>query len=503
MHIIRKLFVVGTLTSAMTAFADEPINYSAEALFGVGNSDLAPYYMSANRHGKLSQGDNALFDLGFNRDFDLKHKISWSYGAEVVTGYSSEALYTSKNPEIGNHSERPAAIWLQQLYGEFKYRSLFLSVGIKDRESAMVNYSLSTGDMIESGNARSIPQVRAGFVDYQDIPLTKHFLQIQGEFGYGLPQDGDWYENHFNYYSGHYNKGGIYHYKRMYFRTKPSNPFSATFGAQSACLFGGDTYYYSKGKLTKVVHNSEDLDAFWQAIIPRISGVEGFIQGQHLGSWDIKLRYRFKNNAELHGYLQAPWEDGSSMGKFNGWDGLWGLEYVAPNPGIVSGAVVEFVQMKDQCGPMHWDPEDEVGTSLSQYQATGADSYYNNGFYNSYSYFGMSIGSPFSKAPLFNEDGSMTYKDTRFLGWHVGIKGNPISGLDYRILASWRKAWGTYQMPRLHTVESTCFLIEATYKIKTVPGLSVKGEFAADFGRFYGDNVAGAVTVSYRGLFNI
>ncbi len=500
---ILKSIFIGSAALAFSADAAEPIEYRADALFGVGNGNLAPYYMSANRFGKLTQTNNAQLDLGFNRDMDLSKRFTWSYGVEFITGATSSTEYTSRNENIENHSERPATIWLQQLYGEIKYRCLYLSAGVKDRVSPMLNFNLSSGDVIQSGNSRSVPQVRMGFIDFQDIPLTKHFLQIQGEFSYGKFMDKKWYENHFNYYTGHYNTSGLYHYKRVYFRTNPDKPFSATFGGQFACLFGGDTQYWSKGKLTKVVKNASDLDAFWQAMLPRDTGTEGYMQGQSLGSWDINLRYRLKNGAQIKGYLQNLWEDGSSMGKLNGFDGLWGLEYVAPNKGIISGAVLEYIQMTDQAGPLHWDPEDEKGTSLSQFQATGSDNYYNNGFYNSYSYFGKSIGTPFSKEPIYNLDGDVSYLNTRVKGFHIGLSGDPVQNLSYRFLCSWRKSWGTYTKPLLHTQECTSFLIEAKYDIKAVKGLSVKGEFSADFGRLYGNNVGGAFTISYRGLMNL
>ena len=504
---LRKILCTVFVTATGVAMATEPIQYSAEALASYGDGDLAPYYMTANRYGKLTQTKNIQLDLGFKRDFDMSKKWSWSYGAEIVTGVASKTHYSYtqfNGTETISFSadERPATIWLQQLYGELKYRSLFLSVGVKDRASGMLNFALSSGDVIQSGNARSIPQVRAGFVDFQDIPLTKHFLQILGEFSYGAMMDKKWYENHFNHYNGHYNADGLYHYKRVYFRTKTSNPFSATFGGQIVCLFGGDTYYYQGGKLVKTMHNKQDLDAFWQALLPRDTGVEGYYQGQSLGSWDINLRYRFKDNTQVKAYVQNLWEDGSGMGKLNGWDGLWGLEYVAPKPGIISGAVAEYIQFTNQGGPMHWDPVDEVGTTLNQYQATGADNYYNNGFYNSYCNYGMSLGTPFSKEPIRNLDGSVSYKHTRVKGYHFGINGDPFEGFSYRVLGSWRKSFGTYNAPLLTPQECTSFMVEARYKIKSVKGLSIKGEFAADFGKLYGDNVGGAVTVSYQGLFN-
>ena len=63
---------------------------------------------------------------------------------------------------------------------------------MKERGSALLNDILTSGDVVESGNARPVPQLRAGFVDFQNVPLTDGWLQIQGELGYGKFADGGW-----------------------------------------------------------------------------------------------------------------------------------------------------------------------------------------------------------------------------------------------------------------------------------------------------------------------
>ena len=45
---ILKSIFIGSAALAFSADAAEPIEYRADALFGVGNGDLTPYYMSAN-----------------------------------------------------------------------------------------------------------------------------------------------------------------------------------------------------------------------------------------------------------------------------------------------------------------------------------------------------------------------------------------------------------------------------------------------------------------------
>ena len=143
---------------------------------------------------------------------------------DFVTGWSSGNSYARYDATSGwgSNDTHPPRIWLQQLYGEVKYRGVFLTVGLKEHDSALLNHRLSSGDMVESGNTRPTPEVRVGFIDFQDIPLTNGWVQIQGEIGYGRMTDGDWWLDRYNRYNYHVNTGEWYNYKRCYFRTKPS-----------------------------------------------------------------------------------------------------------------------------------------------------------------------------------------------------------------------------------------------------------------------------------------
>lgn len=498
--------------ASFTASAEYPVNYEVDFIGAATNSTFAPYYMTSNRHGILTQGKDVLVLAGAWRPMSTTDRFSYGFGVQLAGGGTNATVYNRffsndnftsyDNGTLGTHAVRPNSFWIQQLYGEIKYRSIFLSIGQKDRQSALLNFKLSSGDVMESGNARSIPQARIGFIDFQDIPLTKKWLQIQGEVAYGKFTQNNWMKSHFCYYSGHINLGTWYHYKRMYFRTNPEKPFSATFGGQVAAEFGGTTYKYTRGKLVSTTKNRSGFQAFWQAFIPRDNGIEGYVEGSHLGTWDIMLRYRLKNGAEIKGYLQNLWEDGSGMGKLNGWDGLWGLEYKAAKEGIVSGAVIEYVDFRNQGGPIHWDPVDNPGTSLGNTQATGNDAYYNNSFYNAYTNYGMGIGTPFVKSPIFYQNGMLDYQDTRMQGVHIGVLGNPVSGLEYRLLWSWRRSLGTYDAPKFKAVKGNSFMAEANYDFRSVSGLKVGAQIAFDAGTLFGNNLGASLTVSYSGIFN-
>ncbi len=317
---------------------------------------------------------------------------------------------------------------------------------------------------------------------------------------YGKPHDNNWLRDHFNHYNSFITSGHWNNYKRLYLRTNPSQPFSATFGMQAAAQFAGTCVTYRNGEIVSEVKAPLKLRDFYQMIIPRHG--EYFYRGNHLGSWDIALRYRLRNGNEVRAYLQSPWEDGSGIGKMNGFDGLWGLEFRASKPGFITGAVLEYLDFTNQSGPLHWSPGDHPGTTITD-EATGSDSYYNNYFYNGYACYGMSQGTPFIPSPLYNLDGYMRYADTRVRGFHAALRGNISSEVDYRMMISHRTGRGDSYLPRLHKVRDTSIMLEGIYKMQNTPEMDLKCQLAWDHGSMYGNNFGILVTISYKGSFNI
>ena len=494
--------IVGCVFTSVSA--QDSIYYKASAIGSISSGDFAPYYISSLNNGIMPHGDNALLRVSAWKPISTATRFSWGFGVDVLSGYSSTVDYLEGNPAnpTGVSTVKLDSLWVQQLYAEVKYRGVFLTAGLKQQESKMLNNRLSSGDWVESGNARPIPEVRVGFIDFQNIPFTKGWMQICGAISYGRSTDSRWVKQQYNHFNSHIAQNTWYSYKYAYFRTNPNVPFSVTFGAQAAATFGGYSEYYYNGVQTKVEKRTATIVDMFDMFIPSLSSKEGYVAGNHLGSWDIMARYRFKDNTELKAYVQWPWEDGSGIGKLNGFDGIWGLEYSSGKQSWINGAVIEYIDLTNQSGPLHWAPHDTPGTTITG-QATGGDEYYNNAFYNPYSHYGMSIGSPFLPSPLYNKDGYPQYIDNLVRGFHVGVMGNINNNLEYRVLGGYRKGWGDGRIPRANAVENTSFMAEATYSLPMVDGLKFKAQFAFDQGEMYGDNFGGSLTVSYSGNFNI
>ena len=490
------------------------VNYEMGLTVNTGGSELAPYHVASNRRGTVTQQHSVLLNAGIWHVMDTTRRLSWGAGAEVWGGWSSSVdyqRYDAENHTWTSNRQHPARLWMQQLWIEGKYRGVFLTIGQKDIDPGLVNRSLSSGDLVMSGNARAAFGARAGFINFQNVPFTHGWLQIKGEYGYYRHNSSTWLKNHYNYYNSFITTHYWFNYKNIHFRTNPTKPLVLTIGAQAACQFAGKATYYEKGEESMTVEMKPTFKAFWRALFAgsggESQGDQAYVQGNHVGSWDIALDYHLPSGATLRGYYQSLWEDGSGIGKMNGLDGLWGLEYRSGDHGIVTGAVVEFLDLMNQSGAIHFSYKDIIDDSHPNgsditYKATGSDDYYNNYCYNGYQNRGMSIGTPMARSPLYNTDGYMRFTDNRLRGFHMAVMGELGSQVSYRAMLSWRKSLGTPFIPHVEPLKCTSMMIEANYTPRRVPGLQLKAQLAHDHGTLYGgDNTGALISITYNGVF--
>ena len=368
--------LAAAMTSTLATAAQGGIDYEAGVTVNAGSSHLAPYYIASNRGGTLTQQYGTLAFASAVHELDTARRVSWGFGAEAWAGYSSSAdydRYSVAGDLFYNNSQHPARLWVQQLYIEGKYRSVKATLGAKTLTSPVVNPALSSGDMVMSGNARLGGGVNVGFVDFQPVPFTHGWLQLCGQVGYWRTGDSQWLKHHYNYYNNFLTTGTWFNYKYAHFRTRPDQPVVVTFGMQAAYQFGGTQVKYDHGIETGRVEMKSDMKAIFRSMIPGSGGGNAgdtFVEGNHVGSWDVALECRLPREARLRAYHERLWEDGSGIGFQNGFDGLWGIEYRAGHSGPVEGVVLEWVELTNQSGPIHFNPADHEGNQLTG-QATG------------------------------------------------------------------------------------------------------------------------------------
>lgn len=493
---IRAILALLMLSAAAVASADYPMAWNASTIVNTSTTGHAPYYISS-RSGGFPIAASGIYETASLENVpDSARRFNFNYGFEGVAAVNFHRSVSSK-----------ASVWIQQLWGEISYRSLFLSIGQRDQLRSLFDSSLSVGDFVISDNSRPIPQFSIGFRDFQPIPFTKKNVLIRGEISYGKFTDSKWLKDHYNYYDSFITTGAWFHYKSLYLASNPDFPFAGIIGFQHAAQFGGTQLNYSEGKLTSEIKSPvkfrDFLDVFFQikGKSGYTDGDQAYYNGNHLGSWDLKLRYRFSNGSKIIASAQLPWEDGSGIGKLNAWDGIWAIRWESPSSQqIIKAIEISYIDFMNQSGPNHWAPGDHPGTQIPG-QATGADDYYNNYFYDGWANYGMAIGTPFIKSPAYNSDGYLRFTDNRLRGFQIGAEGRLPFDLDWRILLSWRKAAGTPLIPSDRKREAFSAAIFGCLPIHKVPGLSLMASAAFDAGSLYQAGFGIKASVEYSGIF--
>ena len=197
---IRQLaFWLFAAALATSVRAEVGIDYEAGVEGNAGGGDFAPHYIMSGRGGTLTQRYGAQAHVAAWHTMDTTYRLSWGAGVELWAGYQSSTTYARYNEQgvLTDNKQHPARAWVQQAWIEGKHRGVFLQLGMKHMASPWLDNQLSSGDLIMSGNTRPPVGARMGFINPQNIPFLKGWVQIAGEIGYYRLGDGKWIDNHY------------------------------------------------------------------------------------------------------------------------------------------------------------------------------------------------------------------------------------------------------------------------------------------------------------------
>ncbi len=471
------------LSLCFSGFSQDSISYRAETFGSVSTGETTPFHMVNNTYGTVPLNANNVYLRGavggkhvFNRNLDIKG------GIDLI--------------ETANHS---SSFFIQQLYGELRFKSLMLTLGQKEYSNSMLNRELSSGDFNYSGNARPIPEIRIGIPSFVPVPLSKNRLHIRGDFTLGKSTDSKYIERTAAPKED-YSKDISWHRKSLFLLwkdTKGKSPFSAMIGLEHAVQFGGWTSIKNTGKM----HVS--FSDFMRMVFGK-DGSENSSQadqmnvvGNQQGTINAKFGYEHKDFM-LSIYKQHYFDDGSGMEFANWRDGIWGIECLFFNQSYVKNILFEFISTFNQSGPIHFvGHQHPEGLDV---RGGGNDDYYNHSHYvTGWSYWGRSLGSPLITSPEYNEDGSVYFKNNRIKALHLGLSGQLNRLLDYRMLITGMHAWGRMTYPFLRKKKDFSFLAECTYTLPRAKGWKVGLQFSTDRGTLYDNTLGGGIKISKTG----
>ncbi len=456
----------------------------------LGSGDYAPFWHQSNRQGVVGYKDNSTYArIGLAGEHTFSNKeIGLDWGADLVVG--------------DNLTSR---VFIQQGYIDFSWKRINLSLGQKERWGEFYNPRLSTGSLVEGGNARPIPQVRIELPDYWNIPGTGGWLGIKGHIAYGWFTDENW-QKEFAADSTVRSVGVRYHSKAGFLRVgnREEFPLTAEFGLKMVTQFAG-TCYNSLNKFGNNHHNPARPKDYWTAFFPsngdsKYDGSDqANIAGNVLGSWLGALTWQ-SDKWNLCGYYEHTFNDHSQMF----WEyGLWteqlvGLSLELKEFNWVSGVTVEYFNLKNQSGPVYHDSTNEIPDQISC-----VDNNYNHGRYPGWFNYGRLIATPLVSSPVYNKDHILISYNNRVEAFHFGIEGSPLSWLGYRLLYTKSNNWGTYDYPFKDIKVNRSGLVELTFTPEIMRNWSITTSFAFDCGDLYGDNYGGMITLTRKNIFDL
>lgn len=443
-----------------------------------------PFWLVNNLQGLGSPEKNYGFvRAAAFRDIDSQKRFSWGAGIDIAGAWRSSSPF-----------------YLHQLFGEVKYRALGAMLGSKEIWGEFSNPRLSSGNLLYSGNAMPIPQLRLGIFDYADFWGTNGWFAVKGYISYGMFTDSGWQKSWAAPESKR-TENVLYHSKGLWLRGGNISEFPLTgeIGIEMATQFGGKAF--KDGETLHLGNGFKDwLKAFFPSTSTRKTflGEQTSVDGNMVGAYNIAISWIPKSDWSLKAYFQHYFEDHSQMTFEYGWkDGLWGMEVQFPINPFVSALVYEFLYSKDQTGAVNNDSSANVPEQVS-----GRDNYYNHSIYTGWQHWGMGIGNPLAVSPLYNRNHNIYFFDTRIIAHHMGIEGNPIRDLNYRILLSFSKNWGTYQYPTPDVLDNFNAMVELTWKPQKLQGWYGSVATACDSGKLLGNSFGVMITIGKSGYIS-
>lgn len=489
--IFLSLLLTSLDTMSQSARLGEDVQYGVSVRGTSGGGDNAPFWFTNNRYGLGPVGNHTFQARAYiKRDVDTDSLRFWriGYGADIAAGY-------------GNQSE----FCIQQLFLDVQWKKLRLSLGQKQRASEFKNEELSTGGMTMGINTRPLPQVRFEIPDFLAIPGTKEFLAIKAHIAYGFYTDNRWQRNWAAGMSKLYTQNSLFHSKALFFKVGSEKRFPLTlkWGLEMACQFAGRGYNVESYKGKNLGQDVKLGGNIFNSFFPSSGDVndDSFANaaGNHVGSWHFRLDWTAKDWS-LGAYMDHFFEDHSQMFmQYGFWkDMLLGVEINLPKNRYVSSLVYEHIGTKNQSGPIYHD-----ATPENPQQISANDSYYSNHVYGSWQHGGFVMGNPMILSPMYNEymgmKGVLFNYFNRINSHHIGLRGNPSDRLSWRVLYTYEKNRGSYDHPVKDPLEGHFLLLEASYKLKKIRGLSVAAAYGHNHGSLLGKANSFMLTVSWDG----
>jgi hypothetical protein len=453
--------------------AQKKITYNVESNLVTSSGNTTAFWAISNKYGTVSANPNsAQLRSGIFAEFDTSryNKLDYSWGLDVI-----------------NRFDNDYHLFFHQYYLKLKYSFLTLQGGRIEEYLGNQDSTLSSGGLLWSGNAPPMPKITIGILNYTPVPFTNGFFEFKGALSHG------WFDK------DSYVKNEWLHHKYIYLRAGGNLPVKFNYGFHHFVQWGGVSP--EAGRLPSsfkdylIIFVAKQLDT--AGISQGNSGL--FAEylnriGNHLGMRDMGIDVNF-NKFDAGIYFQSYYEDNSSLHWHNLPDGLYGIYLKPKKIEWLKDIVYEYVATTNQCEPYR-----------SHTIYPGSDNLFNNGDYRSgWTYNDFTIGTPLITSPvLLKRMNTPDYnfndylRNNRILAHHLGCRGI-VNKINYNMLLTYTKNYGTYAFPFPYIRESVSTYLELSKKLARFYNFEVSVAIAKDFGSMYGNKETYLLTLRKNG----
>ncbi len=440
LSLILAFVTLYVLAGEVTAQQNNTV-FGLESWAGYTSNGTVPFWLRSNQFGSVPLEGTSFSLIGYVRkDYDSGKGKLFDWGGSFE---GRANLVQGSN------------LTLVEGYGKIRLGIFELRAGRSKNITGLCDTLLTSGSWALSGNSLGIPAVEFSVREFWTIPMLGELIALKGNFVNGWVGD---LEMARYILQDTVTITSYFHQKSLYGRFgKPSWRMKFYGGFNHQVIWGHEQEYYLDNYTLKPFQTY-----LYMFIGKRYSN--GYIQeerqGNHLGSIDLGMEYRF-DKYKISLYRQNFYEVGGLGHLANIQDGLNGLSIEnlsgKETEKIWKKILVEFLYTKNQAG-RPWSPE----------YGSPYEPYYNHGQYvTGWSFKDAGLGTPFISNRSYLRGNLPTHPENYFVNnrvimFHVGGEGT-VKGVNYILKASWSKNYGTY-----HTTDeeqSTGILDPGSYGI--------------------------------------
>lgn len=477
-HITTSTLLCALLFVAFSSFSQKKeLKYEVGTSASISSKSSLPFWLVSNKNGIIPDENNGLLHLTLFSNFNkTDSKFDFSYKASIV---GSQA----------NKSE----LFFDEFYTSLKWKKFTADIGLKHREIKYDGLSVTNGDLLISGNARSYPEISIGINEFLPLGFTNNWVAIKGVFANGILLD-DRYVDRANV-----------HHKNAFLRIGKEKGLSFSIGLDHYVQWGGTSPKWG---------NLGGFRAFKEAVFVQAGkvlidpdGNESITDsynksGNHIGQNTFEFAYsndQFQSILSFKNIYEDKSGDFLHINRVNDWNAS--LFIKLNDSKFISSFIYEYFYTKHQ-GGYSIRPEHPIEPII------GFDNYFSNGVFRSgWTNHQRTIGLPLI-TPGFNN---------ALVAHHFGFKG-AVGNFKYRALITLSENYGTpklindgkgnqeknysksYSFGKSKAQQS--YKLELTFpKINKFP-LLISTCVAMDTGEYLPDNIGFQLNLTYRGIFS-